>query len=381
MTPTKGAAMRRIMAMGIASVLSISLIACGQPTQNQQSTGSAAQSAQKSGENQKAETSSTASKASPVGTVSNAMAEDKDALVETYPSKFTQETYTDADTGLSVTYNLFLPKDYDASASYPMVVFIADSTCANGNAEQSLTQGLGALVWASDEWQSANPTIVCVPTYPETILDDRNGYTTTEYVELTKRLIDSVSKDYAVDSSRIYGTGQSMGCMTTLILASEYPDLYAGCMFVDGQWDTSALKGLENQRFVYFAAEDDQSAFAGMSEVKEMFDADSVQYASAQWQGTWTPDELSAAAKELFSQGKDANFVSWASGTIDASSGGNMGGGPGGGTGNGMGGGPGGGAGGSSEGGPGGGMGGVAYHMASFNYAYRCIAAMEWLFQ
>ena len=190
---------------------------------------------------------------------------------------------------------------------------------------------------------------MCVPTYPETILDDHSGYTTTEYVELTKRLIDSVAGSYAVDASRIYGTGQSMGCMTTLILASEYPDLYAGCMFVDGQWDVSTLAGLEGQRFVYFAAEDDEPAFTGMGEVMALFDADSAAYASAQWQGTWTPDELTAAADELFGQGQDANFVSWAAGTIEAGSGG--------------------------------GMGGASYHMASFDYAYRCIAAMEWLFQ
>ena len=188
-----------------------------------------------------------------------------------------------------------------------------------------------------------------MPTYPETILDDHSGYTTTEYVELTKRLIDSVAGSYAVDASRIYGTGQSMGCMTTLILASEYPDLYAGCMFVDGQWDVSTLAGLEGQRFVYFAAEDDEPAFTGMGEVMALFDADSAAYASAQWQGTWTPDELTAAADELFGQGQDANFVSWAAGTIEAGSGG--------------------------------GMGGASYHMASFDYAYRCIAAMEWLFQ
>jgi hypothetical protein len=38
--------------------------------------------------------------------------------------------------------------------------------------------------------------------------------------------------------------------------------------------------------------------------------------------------------------------------------------------------------GGKGTGGAGGGMmGGASYHMASFDYAYRCIAAMEWLFQ
>ena len=106
-----------------------------------------------------------------------------------------------------------------------------------------------------------------------------NGYTTTEYVELTKRLIESVSGRYAVDAGRIYGTGQSMGCMTTRILASEYPDLYAGCMFVDGQWDVSTLMPLAEQKFVYFAAEGDSSAYAGANELAAAFDAAGDSYA------------------------------------------------------------------------------------------------------
>ena len=148
-----------------------------------------------------------------------------------------------------------------------------------------------------------------------------------------------------------------MGCITTLILASEYPDLYAACMFVDGQWDVSTLQGLENETFVYFAAEDDASAFAGMTEVMSMFDADSVSYASAQWDGTWSCNELSSAAESLFSTGKNANFVSWTTGTIGTGSSGSSGS--------------------SSRGG----MGGASAHMASFDYAYNCVAVMEWLFQ
>ncbi|MBR3235687.1 MAG: prolyl oligopeptidase family serine peptidase [Atopobiaceae bacterium] len=338
---------RTVVALLGGVMLCLSLAACGQ-----QPSGQATQEQKPESQAATAQTGVSGASASaekPVGSVANTIAENESALVGTYPSKFKQETYSDSGTGLSVTYNLFLPEGYDASASYPMVVFIADSTCATGNAERSLTQGLGGLVWATDEWQAAHPCIVCVPTYSETILDDHNGYVTTDYIEVTKRLIESVSSKYAVDSSRIYGTGQSMGCMVTLILASQHPGFYAGCMFVDGQWDVSTLSGLEKQRFVYFAAEDDERAFTGMGEVKAMFDKDSVPYASAQWQGTWTPDELSAAATELFSQSKNANFVSWASGSISAGSGG--------------------------------GMGSASYHMASFDYAYRSIAAMEWLFQ
>ena len=351
----------RIMAVVIAALVVAMLVACSSPTPSS-STASAdsssstvaesnASQSQEAVDSMGSSSAASLTGASTIGTVANTIAQDEDALVSSYPDKFEQIEYVDSETGLSVTYNLFLPAGYDASKSYPLVVFIADSSCAKGDASQSLTQGLGALVWASDEWQAANKCIVCVPTYPETILDDHDGYTTTEYVELTKRLIDSVSSEYAVDTNRIYGTGQSMGCMTTLILASEYPDLYAACMFVDGQWDVNTLSNLESQKFIYFAAEDDARAFAGMNEVMNMFQVDNVPFASAQWDGAWTPDELSSAASDLFANGSDANFVSWTTGSIEA------------------------------NGGMGGGMGGAGVHMASFDYAYNCIAVMEWLFQ
>jgi len=305
------------------------------------------------------------------------LAEDEESLVATYASQFVQKTYTDSESGLSITYNLYLPEGYDSEGSYPMVIFIADSSCAGADATASLTQGRGALVWATEQWQSIYPTIVAVPTYPETILDDHGSYTTTEYVELTKRFIDYTCQEYAVDENRIYGTGQSMGCMTTLILASEYPDLYAACMFVDGQWDIGTLAGLEEQTFVYFAAEDDTNAFNGLQEVMGMFDADEISYEYAQWDGTWTVDELSTAAEKLFSEDENQYFISWATGTIDASTGNSAA--------------PGGSFGGS--GGPGGsapsgsmpsmsaGTNSSAYHMASFDYAYNCVSVMVWLFQ
>ena len=247
--------------------------------------------------------------ASSTAAVSNSIASDESALTSTYASAFEQKTYKDSQTGKQITYNLYLPEGYDESKSYPMVVFIADSSCTGSDATRSLTQGLGGVVWASAEWQAAYPSIVCVPTYPETILDDHGSYTTTDYVEMTYRLINAVSDEYAVDTNRIYGTGQSMGCMTTLILASEHPELYAACMLVDGQWDVSTLKGLEGQNFVYFAAEDDQSANAGMQEVMQMYDADGQAYTYKQWDGNWSADELSSAASELFEGATDRKSV------------------------------------------------------------------------
>lgn len=401
---------RSFALLTVAALFAVSLTACGTSStpeavqaSSQEVTAegqSQAQVSQTEASSQAGDQSRTAAAA-----VANDLAEDEESLIAAYADKFEEKTYSDSESGLSITYNLYLPEGYDPAGSYPMVVFIADSSCTGSDASTSLTQGRGALVWASEEWQSAYPAIVAVPTYPETILDDHGSYTTTEYVELTKRFIDYMTSQYAVDSKRIYGSGQSMGCMTTLILASEYPYLYAACMFVDGQWDISALAGLEDQTFVYFAAEDDSNAWAGAQEVMDLFDKDAVSYAYSQWDGTWSVDQLSQAAGDLFTAGENQYFISWKTGTVEAKSGG-MGGSGGfgrpGGSGesstseksSGMGPGGFGGPGESTDsdsgeatstmaqGGPGGsgGMNSSAYHMASFDYAYNCVAVMEWLF-
>ncbi|MCR4923276.1 MAG: prolyl oligopeptidase family serine peptidase [Lachnospiraceae bacterium] len=387
---------KKTLALLLAAVMVFALAACGNSSSQEESNRST-DNASTQEQTEKTDTTSTDATAetSAIGTVANTLAEDEDTLIATYADKFEQKTYSDSESGLSITYNLYLPEGYDASSYYPMVVFIGDSSCAGSDATVSLTQGRGGLVWATEEWQSVYPTIIAVPTYPETILDDHGSYTTTEYVELTKRYIDYMSSEYAVDTNRIYGTGQSMGCMTTLILASEYPDLYAACMFVDGQWDISTLTGLENQTFVYFAAEDDTNAWNGAQEVMSMFDTDSISYKYAQWDGNWSVDELSAAAQELFTEDEDQYFISWETGTIEPKSGGMGGsgapsggfGGPGGSDNSGEKpsggfGGP-GGSGDSSgmSGGPSGGTNSSSYHMASFDYAYNCVAVMEWLFQ
>ena len=42
--------------------------------------------------------------------------------------KFKQLTYEDKETGKRMEYNLFVPEGYDGTASYPLVLFIADAS-------------------------------------------------------------------------------------------------------------------------------------------------------------------------------------------------------------------------------------------------------------
>lgn len=267
------------------------------------------------------------------------------AILNEVQNQYTTGSYTDPETGLTVPYDLFLPVNYDENESYPMVVFIGDATTVGTDMAYSLTQGCGGVVWAAAADQAKHPAIVLLPVFPETVIDDNNGANKSDYLFLVPRMIEAMANEYAVDANRIYGTGQSMGAMTTLYTAANNPELYAAILIVDGQWDTSELAGLETQNMVYVAAGGDQKAAQGQENVKAMFDSLNVSYAEdSGWDAQADVEELASLCDALFAKGEHLNFITWEVGTVLNGAGG-------------------------SE------------HMASFDYAYKLEAVRDWLFR
>lgn len=191
------------------------------------------------------------------------------SLIAQYVPKFKTQTYSDDVTGLSISYSIYFPEGFKNAREYPVVFFMADGSSAGKEPSFSLTQGYGALVWCIHD------CVVIVPSFPSVVLDDHNGFVESEYVELAGRFVRWAVKNYGFDDWRIYATGQSMGCMTWLVLAARYPELFTACMFVSGQWDINALKGLLTQKFVYIASAGDPKASVGLNEVAEMFKSES----------------------------------------------------------------------------------------------------------
>ena len=212
-----------------------------------------------------------ASKKTSLTAVDDSFTEDKWKLILNQPALFHRMTYTDRETGLYIHYNIFLPEKYDRAAAYPLVLFLPDVTSTGTDPDRPLVQGIGGLVWTAPEWQEKFPAIVVVPLYREAILDHVYGYTTTGYVELTKNFVDFLRSEYPVDSSRIYGTGQGMGCEALMSIAAEDPDLFTACMYVSGQWDVNRLEALKDQKFIFFTAEDDRGAYRCAQRLMERF--------------------------------------------------------------------------------------------------------------
>lgn len=261
---------------------------------------------------------------------------------------FTQEVFEDSETGLSLDFNLFLPENYDNGEKYPLVIFMSDSSLVGKAVNAPVIQCRGAMVWATATWQEEHPCIIAVPQFNDKVIDDNNGTeVVSEYVAAVRNLILSLSQQYPVDTDRIYGMGQSMGCMVTMYLCAQYEDLYAACLFVDGQWNIEQLEGLKDRKFIYFAAEGDAKASAGMAEVKEMLSSSDISYSEVVWNAKDDQALLNDAALEMLSEGNDINFVSWLIGSVVGKPGED---------------------------------GGMREHMASFDYAFRQSVLREWLF-
>ena len=295
-------------------------------------------------------TSTSAATSESTAAAASSESPDLATLVAEVTDTFTQATYTDSATGAELPYNIYLPADYDASKTYPVVLYIADSSLVGQDVTAPLSQ-YGALIWASSEQQAVQESIVIVPEYPEVIIDDHGSYTTTDYVEATVGLLESIQSQYSVDASRIYGTGQSMGAMTVMYLAAHHPDLFAAELIVSGQWDPTDLSGLTSEKFLYFAAGGDENASGGQTDVEALLDSAGVAYGTTTLDATAAATEQNAAVSDLVANGDTANFATFDTGTVLEVAGTS-----------------------SSSG-----MGGSSEHMASFEPAYKIAAARDWL--
>ena len=258
-------------------------------------------------------------------------------------TKFKQLTFEDAETGKTMEYNLLVPEGYDGTKSFPLLLFMADASTVGKEVTAPLTQGYGALVFASDRDQQKHPSFVLVPQYTEWAVQD--DWSTTDEVEMTTRLLQAVCEEYKVDTNRLYTTGQSMGGMMSFYFNIAHPDLFAASLFVSSQWDTSKMKDFGRKRFFYIVAGGDEKASGGMSGLSEVLRAQNVKVDSASWSAKLPQEEQERLAGELIARGGSINFIKFEKGTVLPASGKGM------------------------------------EHMASFDYGYKIAAVRDWLFE
>ena len=228
---------------------------------------------------------------------------------------FQQLEYTDPETGNTIPYGLYLPADYDETRKYPLLFFVADASANGDDITRNLTQGNGAIVWATPEEQAKHECIILAPQYTNTLIDTIGALTTDENVwsdglTLVSDLLHYVIDEYSVDETRIYGTGQSQGCMTNIALSDRYPDLFAGQLLVAGQWDVEEMAAMKDKNLWIVVCEGDNKAYPGMNAATEEWEALGSSVArSDMWDSTSTAEEFDELVAQMEAQGCKINYT------------------------------------------------------------------------
>jgi len=167
-------------------------------------------------------------------------------------SEYTGETVAE----VSVMYSLFVPSDYEAQVKdgkkFALVLHFEDAGATGADPMLALTECQAAANYASDEVQQIlkdqglGGAIVVLPQYPKggknAVADN---LTANEYIPAVLQLMDYLSTEYEVDTTRIYGSGQSMGGMAVLYMAAMRDNYFAGIWSIGSQWGTNYDKTAE----------------------------------------------------------------------------------------------------------------------------------------
>lgn len=188
---------------------------------------------------------------------------------------FLQGTFRDSTQGgAPLAYNLYIPKDYNPSKRYPLVLFMHDAGVVSPDVKATLVQGLGAITFASPEWQAEHPCFVLAPQYDTVIVNDLYQY--GPELERTMHLVSSLTEQYAIDTDRIYNTGQSMGGMTSIAMDTAYPDFFAASYLVACKWAESSWQALARQHLWIVSSEGDAGAMPSMDAILGDIEASGV---------------------------------------------------------------------------------------------------------
>lgn len=220
---------------------------------------------------------------------------------------FKQEEFVSPYTGQVLPYNIYLPKNYDPAKSYPLVLFIHDAGVASGPITHTLYQGNGATSWAEPEAQARHECIVVAPEYPFITVDDNWNY--SHHLDATIALLKDLQTRYSIDSKRIYTTGQSMGCMSSIVMMLKEPDLFAGALLVAGKWNPALMGPLDKQNIWIISCEGDTSSNTLQGQAVELWRSQGSRVSEATWDMTLPHAQLSEEANKMRSEGNQLLFT------------------------------------------------------------------------
>lgn len=161
--------------------------------------------------------------------------------------------------GETLPYRLFVPKDYDKSKEYALILFLHGAG-ERGDDNEAQIKHAQFLRFASDEVQAKHPSIIVAPQCPATKLaDDSDQHKWVQLpwgskkplatpkepsygLRLTFEILDGLEKEFNIDPQRRYVTGLSMGGYGTFDALVRRPKYWAAGVPICGGMDNAKAK-------------------------------------------------------------------------------------------------------------------------------------------
>ena len=235
----------------------------------------------------------------------------RDLIVE----DFKQFEFKDPKTGLTLGYNLYIPKNYDKNKKYPLVLFIHDAGPTDlKETVVALIQGNGAIIFASPEEQAKHEAFVLAPKYNKKIVNDDGNI--DPLLDTTLNLLDYLKNEYSIDTDRLYTTGQSMVGMMSIVMNFRQPDLFAASYLVACQWDPTVVAPMAKNKIWITVSTGDEKAFPGMNAITDTLKKNGAKVAYGSWKGTYSSEEFIKAVKEIEKENANVNYSTLEKGTV-----------------------------------------------------------------
>lgn len=186
--------------------------------------------------------------------------------------------------GKTLPYRILYPENYDKTKKYPLLLFLHGAGERGKDNEKQLTHG--AKLMLTEQNRKDFPAIIIFPQCPEESFwasskIDRTVQPVKFELDYSgegnwpllaaNELVKKIMTEEAVDASRVYITGLSMGGMGTFESVHRYPNLYAAALPICGGGDVKSYdKRIKKTAFWVFHGAAD--AVVNVSLSREMVD-------------------------------------------------------------------------------------------------------------
>jgi predicted peptidase len=141
---------------------------------------------------------------------------------------FVDKTFKNAD-GHESPYVVFVPKDYDGTKEYPVILFLHGAGETKGGKQMPADVGIGRAI------KKREKDFAFITVIPQA--ETKGWQADGPNAKRALAMLDEVMKEYKIDAKRQYLTGLSMGGTGTWSVAAAHPDRWAAIVPICGLGD------------------------------------------------------------------------------------------------------------------------------------------------